>query len=99
VGEHVVLQKILVTEPERLLPLLTIASDQILRFITGFLVPYLEREDREGRLRPDVDVEHAADYVARMLLSFVNAPGRWDLTDPAQVRELVRTEVAAGVLA
>ena len=36
--------------------------------------------------------------LARMMLSFIVAPGRWDLTDPAQVSELVRTELLAGVL-
>jgi hypothetical protein len=34
-----------------------------------------------------------------MLLSFIGNQGRWDLTDPAQVAQLVRTELLAGVLA
>ena len=63
-------------------------------FIRGFLLPYLERE----RLRPGVDPAEAADYVSRMLLSFTASPGRWDLTDRAQVAELVRTELVAGIL-
>src|SRR2546423_3927216 len=95
VEEHAVLQKVLQTEPERLLPQLTVESERILVFIRGFLVPYLERE----QLAPGVDPEQAADYVARMLLSFIGNQGRWDLTDPAQVRRLVRTELLAGVLA
>jgi AcrR family transcriptional regulator len=94
VEEHDVLQKILETEPERLLPQLTVQSERILVFIRGFLLPYLERE----RLRPGVDPEEAADYVSRMLLSFTGSPGRWDLTDRAQVAELVRTELVAGIL-
>ena len=94
VEEHAVLQKVLQTEPERLLPQLTVESERILVFIRGFLVPYLERE----HLAPGVDAEQAADYVARMLLSFIGNQGRWDLTDPAQVRRLVRTELLAGVL-
>jgi AcrR family transcriptional regulator len=94
VEEHEVLQKILQTEPERLLPQLTIESQRVLGFIRAFLVPYLERE----RLRPGVDVVEAADYVARLLLSFIGAQGRWDLTDPAQVARLVRTELLAGIL-
>ena len=36
-----------------------------------------------------------ADYVARMVLSFIESPGGWDLTDRAQVRDLVRTELLA----
>ena len=96
--DHEVLQKVLVTEPERLLPLLTTQQDRPLRFITGYLVPFLEREEREGRVWPGLDLERAADYVARMLLSFTSAPGRWDLTDRTQVHELVETELLAGVL-
>ena len=94
IEEHEVLQKILETEPERLLPQLTVQSERILVFIRGFLVPYLERE----RLRPGVDPGEAADYVSRMLLSFTASPGRWDLTDRAQVAELVRTELVGGIL-
>jgi AcrR family transcriptional regulator len=94
VEEHEVLQKVLQTEPERLLPQLTVESERILVFIRRFLVPYLERED----LREGVDAEQAADYVARMLLSFIGNQGRWDLTDPDQVSRLVRTELLAGVV-
>jgi len=94
VEEHEVLQKVLQTEPERLLPQLTVESERILVFIRRFLVPYLEREV----LRPGVDAEQAADYVARMLLSFIGNQGRWDLTDQEQVATLVRTELLAGVL-
>jgi len=95
VEEHEVLQKVLQTEPERLLPQLTVESERILVFIRRFLIPYLERE----QLREGVDPEQAADYVARMLLSFIGNQGRWDLTDPDQIAELVRTELLAGVLA
>jgi AcrR family transcriptional regulator len=96
--DHEVLQKVLVTEPERLLPLLTTEQDRPLRFITGYLVPFLEREEREARVWPGLDLERAADYVARMLLSLIGSPGRWDLDDPDQVRLLVRGEVLAGVI-
>ena len=95
VEEHEVLQKVLQTEPERLLPQLTVESERILVFIRRFLVPYLERED----LRAGVEPEQAADYVARMLLSFIGNQGRWDLTNSEQVAQLVRTELLAGVLA
>jgi AcrR family transcriptional regulator len=94
VEEHEVLQKVLQTEPERLLPQLTVESERVLVFIRRFLLPYLERE----QLRDGVDAEEAADYVARMLLSFIGNQGGWDLTDPAQVSRLVRTELLAGVL-
>ncbi len=92
---HEVLQKVLQTEPERLIPTLTVESDKIRVLITAFLVPYLSAEPR---LRPGVSAPEAADYVARMLLSWIGSPGRWDLTDRAQVRTLVRTEFLGGIL-
>ncbi len=96
--EHDVLQKVLETEPERLLPLITVEQDRVLRFVTAFLLPYLEREQQAGRIRDDVDLEAAAAYVGRMVLSLIGSPGRWDMEDPAQVRELVRDELLGGVL-
>jgi len=94
---HEVLQKVVVTEPDRLLPMITVESERGLRMISGFLMPYLERERLEGRLRPGVDAAGAADYLARMFLSYSNAPGDWDLEDPAQVADLVRIEFLGAV--
>ena len=98
VREHAVLRKILDTEPERLLPLLTTEAAKSLPFIADFLQPYLRREADAGRLRPGVDLERAAEYLARSILSLIGAPGRWDLDDPAQVEELVRVELLGGIV-
>jgi AcrR family transcriptional regulator len=94
VQEHEVLQKVLQTEPERLLPQLTVANDRIILMIKAFVRAPLERE----RLRPGVSVERAADYLAHLILSYIGTQGRWDLTDRHQVADLVRTELLAGVL-
>ncbi len=99
VTEHAVLNKIMDTEPERLLPLLTTESTKTLPFIADFLLPYLRREAEAGRLRPGVDLDRAAEYLARAILSLIGAPGRWDLADPDQVAELVRTELLGGISA
>jgi len=99
VTEHVVLRKILDTEPERLLPLLTVESAKTLPFIADFLHPYLVREAEQGRLRAGVEIDRAAEYLARAILSLINAQGRWDLEDPAQVRDLVRGELLGGIVA
>jgi len=98
IQEHEVLRKVLETEPERLLPLITVEQHRVLGFITAFLLPYLEREQEAGRVRPGVDLEGAADFVARMILSLIGSPGRWDMDDPDQVRTLVREEILGGIL-
>jgi AcrR family transcriptional regulator len=95
VGEHHVLQMLLAAEPERLLPTLIDETNRLLPQIAAFVEPYLALEE----LRPGVGVGEAAEYVARMVVSHINAQGRWDLADPAQVAELVRTEVLAGIVA
>ena len=93
VAEHEVLQKVLQTEPELLIPQLNVDSDRIRGFIRAFLVPHIPPE----ALPPGTTAVEAADYVSRMLLSFIGAQGRWDLTDRAQVRELVCTELVGGL--
>jgi AcrR family transcriptional regulator len=97
VAEHEVLQKILETEPDRLLPLLTTESQKTLPFIAAFLQPYLAREASAGRLREGVDVDRAADYLARGILSLIGESGRWDFEDPDQVRNVVRDELLGGI--
>jgi AcrR family transcriptional regulator len=98
-AQHMVFQRVMQTEPERLLPLLTVESFRILPLIGGFLVPYLERERDAGRLREGADLGRTADYIARMVLSCIGASGVYDLDDPAEVRLLVREQLLAGVLA
>jgi AcrR family transcriptional regulator len=97
--EHELLQKILVTEPERLLGLLSTEATKTLPFIADFLHPYLASEEQAGRLRAGVDLDRAAEYIARAVLSLIGAPGRFDLEDPDQVRALVRLELLGGILA
>lgn len=97
--EHDVLQKMLATEPERLLPLLTTEAQRTLPFVAAFLHPYLARDAAAGRLRPGVDIDRAAEYLARGVLSLIGAPARWDLEDPAAVRAVVRDELLGGIRA
>lgn len=97
--EHAVLQTILRTEPERLLGLLTTESAKSIPFIAAFLLPYLRREEAAGRLRPGLDLDRAADHVARMIWSLIGTPGRWDYADDAQLRTLVTEELLAPLFA
>lgn len=96
--EHDVLQKILATEPERLIVMLSV-DQRPLRIAQAFLHPYLERADERGLLREGVDVDEATDYVARMVLSLAASPGSHDLEDPRGARRAVREQVLAGVMA
>jgi AcrR family transcriptional regulator len=91
--EHEVLQRILQTEPEILLPNLTVEANRTHDLVSAFLAPYLVRHGvAEG-----TDLDRAADFLARMVLSYIGSPGRWDLDDPAQVARLVRAELLAGI--
>ncbi len=93
IEEHAVLQKVLEAEPGLLLPKLTIETARLVELIRGFLVSQFAGQG----LPEDLDAQDAGDYVARMLLSFMSAPGRWDLSDREQVTMLVRSELIAGL--
>ena len=94
IEEHEVLQKLLETEPGRFLPQLRETTPMVLAVISDFLRDGLATE----RLRPGVDQHQAADYLARMVLSFLGTAGGWDLDDEDQVRQLVRTQLLAGIV-
>jgi AcrR family transcriptional regulator len=96
VEEHEVLQKILETEPERLLPVLTTESGRLVALVKQFLVLAMQRS--ASQLRDDLDTDAAAEYLARMVLSLIGGQGGWDLTDPPAVRRLVDTQLLAGVV-
>jgi AcrR family transcriptional regulator len=92
-AEHEVLQRILVTEPEVLLPRMSTEADQTHTLVAAFLTPYLARHG----LPEGADREAAAGFLARMVLSYIGSPGRWDLGDATQVSLLVRSELLAGI--
>ena len=88
--EHVVLHQVLRSEPQLLVPRITESTNRLHPVVRQFLEPYVAAEAASGRLRPGVDPRLAADYVARMALSYANAGGGWDLGDPGEVRTLTR---------
>lgn len=92
---HEVFQKVLETEPERLLPHLSTSIPLITDALRVYLAPLLEAE----QLAPGTEVTEAADYLARMVLTFIRGQGTWNLDDPDQVRTLVRGHLLAGILA
>jgi AcrR family transcriptional regulator len=90
VAEHEVLQRLLDTEPGSLLPAIIEEMRKLVPAIGRFVEPYLVRE---GVAEPAA----YGEYVARLVVSLISSPGRWDLDDPSQVELLVRTEVLAGL--
>jgi AcrR family transcriptional regulator len=96
--EHRLLQKVLETEPDRLTALITVQQDRIVAAIARYFLPLLERDRAAGLVAADVDLARVAEYVARLSLSLIASPGRHDLTDPVEIRRLVRGELLGGVL-
>jgi AcrR family transcriptional regulator len=92
---HDLLQRVLRDEADQLVPSLATVMPMVVQALADWYRPRLE----EVALRPGVDPAEAADLVARMALSYLGTPGRWDLSDPAQVGRLVREHLLAGVLA
>ena len=89
------LQRLLASEPDDVLPALLESDDLVHLVLVGYVKSLLERE----RLVDGCDVDLAAEYVVRMLLSHIATPGRWDLADRAQVERLVSTQFLGGILA
>lgn len=92
---HELLQRLLRDEADQLVPSLATVMPLVVQALADWYRPRLEA----ATLRPGVDPAQAADLVARMALSYLGTPGRWDLADPAQVHHLVRDHLLAGVLA
>ena len=94
-AQHAVFQKVLETEPDLLLPRMSVDDSLVRAMVATFLKTHLEPE--ADRLADGLTVDQVADHVSRLLLSFFNAEGSWDLTDRDQVNRLVRTQLLAGV--
>ncbi len=93
--QHAVFQKVLETEPDMLLPALTVDDSRLRGLVAAFLRTHLEPE--KDRLAEGVTVDGAADHVARLLMSYMGASGSWDLANRDEVRTLVRTELLSGL--
>lgn len=94
--EHDVLQHLLATEPGGLLPQLQQTGPLVVAVLRDAIRPWVEAEPRR---RPEVDPTEAAEWLARMVVSFMAEPGRWDLDDRAEVEALVDRELLAGIVA
>ncbi|MHB1137317.1 MAG: TetR/AcrR family transcriptional regulator [Microthrixaceae bacterium] len=69
--------------------------------IHGVLRDYLREQlvlERDaGRIRPDAEIDAAADYLMRMTLSWMASTGGADLDDPERARQIVHRQFLAGV--
>ncbi len=92
--DHEVLQRALEAEAGRIVPELA----EIMPVVVELLAVELASRLRTERLRPGVEVDEAADLLARLALSFIGTPGGWDMDDAAAVRRLVRGQLLAGVV-
>lgn len=86
------LQRVLATEPESVLPKITVEADPILEIGRGYLSAFLTRLQDEGHL-PAYDVAPVADCLARLAQSEVLTPSVEPLTDE-QARAFVRDHLA-----
>ncbi len=93
IADHEVLQLVVATEPTELSTVLLSELAPVQQQIASFLEPYVEREQGAAH----VDVAASSSFLSRLLLSYMGAPGRWDLTDRDEVSRLVRTELLAGI--
>ena len=97
--EHAVLQRLIVEEADAIVPSLATVQPLVAAGLARHLADVLAAAGERDELADDVDVAAAADHAARLVLSYVGSPGRWDLADPAEARRLVRDRLLAGVLA
>ncbi|HBX78187.1 MAG TPA: hypothetical protein DEG43_11100, partial [Acidimicrobiaceae bacterium] len=81
------LQRLVQSESDVFLPLLVASEQLVFEVLTGYLNTLLEGVT----LRPGVNRSDAADYLARMFLSYVSTGGQWQLNNPEAVRRLIRT--------
>lgn len=84
--------RVLATEPESVLPKITIDADPILEIGRSYLAGFLTRLQAEGHL-PAYDVAPVADWLARLAQSAVLTPATNPLTEE-ETRAFVRNHLA-----
>ena len=93
-GEHRVFQRLLQDEAEAIAPPLA----TVYPMIHDGLVAHLAAVLAAGGVAEGTPRERAADFGARMVLSYVGTSGARDLEDPADVEDVVRRRILAGVV-
>jgi AcrR family transcriptional regulator len=92
---HTLVNRLLQTEPEALLPHLTLQGGPVLTGATRLLADRISQEVDEGRLDEPIDVEVAAELLARLVLSFLLTPqSTIPLATEADARRFARRYLA-----
>jgi AcrR family transcriptional regulator len=93
-NEHALLNRFMRTEPELLLPYLTLNAGPVLEAAQEFLAERLEQEVEQGRLTP-LDTQVAGELLARLVLSFFLTPNTVvPLSTPEDARRFARLYLA-----
>ena len=95
IDDHVLLQRLLSTERDALLPSL----QSVMPVMEGLVRSAIRTELDRAPVRAGLDRDDAADYLTGLFLSYLGSAGQWDLADADAVRRLVRTQFLAGILA
>ncbi|MFL6089707.1 MAG: TetR/AcrR family transcriptional regulator [Aeromicrobium sp.] len=92
------LQRLLRTEPEIVLPLLTVNGGPIIALGRDYLNEFMHGLQREGKL-PPYDVEPLAEVMARLAVSFALTPDSTiALDDPDATRAIIRAFLVPAVV-
>lgn len=90
IRRHKLLQRLLRTEPEIVLPLLTVNGGPVIALGREYLTDFMRGLQREGRL-PPYDVGPLAEIMARLAVSFaLTSESVIPLDDPTATRETLR---------
>nr|WP_042191149.1 TetR/AcrR family transcriptional regulator [Kibdelosporangium sp. MJ126-NF4]CEL19876.1 Transcriptional regulator, TetR family [Kibdelosporangium sp. MJ126-NF4]CTQ97100.1 Transcriptional regulator, TetR family [Kibdelosporangium sp. MJ126-NF4] len=91
IRKNPVIGGLITAEPDIILPSMVSDGGAILHAVQRFVAGQLRREQSAGNLSADVDIELAAELMARVSASFLVTPSRVvDLDDEEQVRAVAR---------
>ena len=76
----------------------TMHSEPLLRRSIEFLTPYVQRAQRRGEVRADLDATQAAEWIARILFAITELPSvTFDIRDEKALRRFVRDFLIPGL--
>jgi hypothetical protein len=93
---HRLLNRLLRTEPELILPALTVKGDAILSAGREFIAGFARREAQRGELPlTDEEIDGVSELLARSVMSFLVTPGSTlGLRTPAEIRHFAEHYLA-----